>query len=69
MPAFLCAFLRAGKIVSKPKSRKKIPDFSKCSRLPIIDFGAVAGDKEKTTQAIVKAIEAANKMGGEVVGI
>lgn len=47
----------------------KIPDFSKCSRLLITDFGAVTGDKEKTTQAIGKAIDAANKMGGGVVVI
>ena len=47
----------------------KIPDFSKCIKLLITDFGAVAGDKEKTTQAIAKAIDAANKMGGGVVVI
>jgi len=45
----------------------KIPDFKKCKRLSITDFGAVPGDKEKTTLAISKAIAEANKTGGGVV--
>lgn len=44
-----------------------IPDFSKCQKLPITDFGAVLGNKEKTTEAIAKAINKANALGGGVV--
>jgi polygalacturonase len=44
-----------------------IPDFTKCKKLPITDFGAVLGDKQKTTQAIAKAIDKANALGGGVV--
>lgn len=44
-----------------------IPDFSKCQKLPITDFGAVLGNKEKTTEAIAKAIDKANALGGGVV--
>ncbi len=44
-----------------------IPDFSKCPKLPITDFGAVLGNKEKTTEAIAKAIDKANALGGGVV--
>ncbi|MDP4271459.1 MAG: glycoside hydrolase family 28 protein, partial [Bacteroidota bacterium] len=47
----------------------KYPDFAKCKRLSITDFGAVRGDKGKTTQAIAKAIDEANKQGGGVVVI
>jgi lysophospholipase L1-like esterase len=47
----------------------KVPDFSKCKRLLITDFGAVAGDQEKTSAAIAKAIDQANKLGGGVVVI
>jgi len=47
----------------------KIPDFSKSPKLLITDFGAVQGDKEKTSQAIAKAITEANKIGGGVVVI
>jgi len=47
----------------------KVPDFSKCTKLDITDFGAVKGDKEKTSQAIAKAIDKANKVGGGVVVI
>ena len=47
----------------------KVPDFSKCRRMPITDFGAVQGDKQKTSQAIAKAIDEANKIGGGVVVI
>lgn len=43
------------------------PDFSRCQRLSITEFGAVQGDKTKTTLAIAKAIDQANKMGGGVV--
>jgi polygalacturonase/lysophospholipase L1-like esterase len=47
----------------------KVPDFSKCKRLSITDFGAVPGDKDKTSQAIAKAIDQANRIGGGVVVI
>lgn len=47
----------------------RVPDFGKCPQLNIIDFGAVPGDKEKTSQAIEKAITEANKMSGGVVVI
>lgn len=47
----------------------KMPDFRNCKKLSIIDFGAIKGDKEKTSQAIQKAIEKANKMGGGIVVI
>lgn len=45
----------------------KTPDFSKCATFLITDFGAVKGDQDKTTQAIAKAIEQANKVGGGIV--
>lgn len=45
----------------------KAPDFGKCQKLFITDFGAVEGDKEKTSQAIAKAIDKANRTGGGVV--
>ena len=44
-----------------------VPDFNNCRKISIIDFGAVQGDKDKTTQAISKAIEEANKAGGGIV--
>ena len=47
----------------------KIPDFSKCKEFSILDFGAVKGDKEKTSKAIEKAIAKANKAGGGIVVI
>ncbi|WP_114779048.1 glycoside hydrolase family 28 protein [Botryobacter ruber] len=47
----------------------KVPDFSKCKKMPITDFGAVQGDKNKTSKAIAKAIDKANKAGGGVVVI
>jgi polygalacturonase/lysophospholipase L1-like esterase len=47
----------------------KLPDFSKCQKLNITDFGAIKGDKEKTSAAIAKAIDKANAMGGGVVVI
>ena len=42
----------------------KMPDFSNCIKLPITDFGAIEGDKAKTSQAIVLAIDKANREGG-----
>lgn len=45
----------------------KIPNFSNCKQLSIIDFGAIPSDKEKTSEAIHKAINQANKDGGGVV--
>lgn len=39
----------------------KLPDFSKCKKFYITNFGAVQGDKEKTSLAIAKAIDQANK--------
>ncbi|WP_431242006.1 glycoside hydrolase family 28 protein [Flavobacterium sp. P21] len=47
----------------------KIPDFSKCKKFSIVDFGAVKGDKEKTSEAISKAISKANRSGGGIVVI
>jgi polygalacturonase len=47
----------------------KIPDFSNCKKLSIIDFGAIKGNKDKTSKAINKAIDKANKMGGGIVVI
>jgi len=44
-----------------------MPDFSNCPKLNIVDFGAVAGDKTKTSKAIVAAIDSASKIGGGVV--
>jgi len=45
----------------------KVPDFSRCRKLLITDFGAVQGDKEKTSKAIAGAIERASKIGGGIV--
>lgn len=47
----------------------KVPDFTKCEKLSITDFGAVKEDKEKTSDAIAKAIDKANAIGGGVVVI
>jgi polygalacturonase len=47
----------------------KVPDFSKCATFLITDFGAVIGNMDKTTQAIAKAIDEANKTGGGIVVI
>lgn len=47
----------------------KIPDFSKCKEFSIVDFGAVQGDKNKTSEAINKAISKASKAGGGIVVI
>lgn len=47
----------------------KTPDFSDCKKYPITDYGAVQGDKEKTSRAIAEAITAANQAGGGIVVI
>ena len=47
----------------------KIPDFSKCKEFSIVDFGAVQGNKTKTSAAINKAISKASKAGGGIVVI
>ncbi|MCU7550642.1 glycosyl hydrolase family 28 protein [Chitinophagaceae bacterium LB-8] len=47
----------------------KVSDFSKSPKISITELGAVPGDKEKTSQAIAKAIEKANAIGGGVVVI
>lgn len=43
------------------------PDFSKCPRLNIVDFGAIQGNKIKTSTALAAAITEANRLGGGVV--
>lgn len=45
----------------------KVPDFGNCSKMSITDFGAAPEDKEKTSQAIVQAIDEANKKGGGTI--
>lgn len=45
----------------------KTPNFEKSKKLVITEFGAVQGDKEKTSQAIDQAIAEANRIGGGVV--
>ena len=45
----------------------QVPDFSRCKRINIADYGAVRADKEKNSLAIAKAIEEANRIGGGVV--
>jgi polygalacturonase len=47
----------------------KIPDFKKSKIFDITDFGAVTGDQQKTTEAIAKAIDEANRAGGGTVVI
>jgi len=47
----------------------KIPDFSNCKAFLITDFGAIKENKEKTSEAISKAIAKANKAGGGIVVI
>ncbi|WP_372935314.1 glycoside hydrolase family 28 protein [Mariniphaga sediminis] len=47
----------------------KVPDFSNCKKLLITDFGAVPGNKDKTSKAIADAIYQANKVGGGIVVI
>lgn len=43
------------------------PDFSHCPRFVITDFGAEAGNQQKTSEAIAKAIDAANSKGAGTV--
>lgn len=45
----------------------KIPDFSNCKKVSIVDFGAVQGNKDKISRAIAKAIDKVNKIGGGTV--
>ena len=47
----------------------KIPDFENCKVFDITEFGAVTGDQQKTTDAIAKAIDEANLVGGGTVFI
>ena len=47
----------------------KIPNFSKCKQYSIVNFGAIQGNKNKTSEAINKAISKANKAGGGIVVI
>ena len=44
-----------------------IPDFSNFEVFPITDFGAIQGDKEKTSEAIDQAMAKANVAGGGTV--
>jgi polygalacturonase len=44
-------------------------DFRDCPKFLITDFGAVKGDQEKISQAIEKAIDKANQVGGGTVVI
>ncbi|RKD90912.1 glycoside hydrolase family 28 protein [Mangrovibacterium diazotrophicum] len=46
-----------------------IPDFTNCKKFLITDFGALKGDKDKTSAAIAAAIDEANKAGGGIVVI
>ncbi|MFT4155458.1 glycoside hydrolase family 28 protein [Parafilimonas sp.] len=43
-----------------------VPDFSQCKTFLITDFGAVQGDKNKTSRAIAQAIDKASKASGIV---
>ena len=45
------------------------PDFKACPNFVITDFGAVPGNQQKTSEAIAKAIDAANEAGGGSVVI
>lgn len=45
----------------------KVPDFAHCPLFPINAYGAVQGDKTKTSLAIAAAIDAASKAGGGTV--
>lgn len=45
----------------------KVPDFTKCKRFLITEYGAKIGDKAKISKAIADAITAANKAGGGIV--
>lgn len=75
---FLCSFKQNESLVAMTEIKVKapfdmptikVPDFKNCKQLSITDFGAIAGDKNKTTLAIAKAIAEANKMGGGTVVI
>lgn len=76
LSTFLCGFAK-GNGIPELKTVKvkapfemaaiKIPDFRKCKRFSIVDFGATVGDKDKTTKAIALAVLQANKIGGGVV--
>ncbi len=72
----LCSFANAGTLISTTEIKVKapfempaikVPDFKNCKKLSIVDFGAISGDKDKTTQAIARAIDQANKIGGGIV--
>ncbi len=73
----LCSFQKGGEMpvnetkVATPFGQLKIrtPDFSKCAEFNIAVFGAIKGDKEKTSGAIAKAIDAASTAGGGIVVI
>ncbi|MET3127807.1 polygalacturonase [Arcicella rosea] len=45
----------------------KIPNFSKCQKFLITEFGAEPNDKQKTSKAIEQAIYKANQIGGGIV--
>jgi polygalacturonase len=45
----------------------EVPDYTDCPEFTITEFGAVPGDKEKTSAAIEEAIDKANEAGGGVV--
>lgn len=45
----------------------KVPDYSDCPKFSITEFGAVTGDKGKTSLAVEQAIDKANKVGGGIV--
>ncbi len=46
-----------------------VPDFEKCKTFSIVDFGAIPSNKTKNSNAIAKAISAANEAGGGIVEI
>ncbi|MEA5458212.1 glycoside hydrolase family 28 protein [Arcicella sp. LKC2W] len=50
-------------------SKIKIPNFSKCPKFVITEFGALADNKQKNAQAIDQAITKANQIGGGTVVI
>lgn len=56
-------------IVKAPFDMPKIktPNFSKCQKFLITEFGAVQNDKQKTSKAIEQAINKANQIGGGIV--
>lgn len=47
----------------------KVPDFTNCKKISIVDFGALSGNQEKTSKAIALAIDKANKQNGGIVVI